>query len=525
MRLLVTGFQGSGFTEVTVEHRGEKLKFAANIYSKVNLSEPQRVFKEINNYWEGLKYEDQCFIWDCYKRIHEILNMSLDPAKVMTSIRYYVKEMYSRMPMNGARRWLTTIGGLFIPDDVARASSADMRYDPKQTYLEHEYINLATMSLAMRPMIPIFGEYLESSSSQTTNKETEALSLMYDCDIVNWPMNETGPNGELVDSVFDKLAGYVQFCVEKEPTTLARLWASQGTVNVPENMRSKVFVRRLTIVALDDPSSFSIVANTWRYVLSIVDPAARTTADRVAGKNPESGGDDDDKTSFIESNKTKHRVQPGDIVAYDEDTLDYVKLAQVVDPTIDLRKLEQCIAAMSKTANSPINPHQIKLAQWVMASGSAFPPRAFQHIEADSTKRLLAVTQAILWHWGFVDIAVFMQVDLLKQGTSSSQFQLGNTRTNSRIPTRYKEDLDKLFPHQKAPQITGAGVPGKMENMTAIAIGTATASIHASNWVYKGPAPLFKAAGQVMSTPVLVIPQTIKATLAELVIHLGRINQ
>jgi hypothetical protein len=522
MRLTVSGFQGNGFTEVTAEHWGESLKFTTKIYSKVQLSEPQRIFKEINLYWETQKAVDLNIIWDCYKRIHEIMNMSLDPAKVTESISHYVGVMYKHMAMNGLRRWLTTIGNLFIPADVAQTTTSDSRYDPKQTYLEHEYINLATVSLALRPMIPIFGEYLESSSSLTTNKETEALGLMYECEVVNWPQNETGPTGELVESAFDKLEGYVQFCVDKEPTTLARLWGSKGTVDVPVHMRSKVLVRRLTIVPLDDPTSFSIVANSWRYVLSLIDPAARTTADRVADKKPESGGDDEDKTSFMEAHKTKHRVPPGDIVAFDSDTKDYQKLALKVDPTIDMKKLDQCITAMNKTLPLAINPHQIKLAQWVMAA--AFPTRAFYHIKPISVKRLLATTQALLWHWGFIDIAVFLQVDLLKQGDSASQFQLGNTRTNSRIPTRYKEDLDKYYPHQKAPQYTGAGVPTNQENMASMAIATATASIHASNWVYKGPNALFKESGQVVGGPILVIPQTIKATLAELVIHLGRLN-
>lgn len=524
MKLVVSGIQGSGFTEVTAEHNGQKLAFTTKIYCKVKLADQQRVFKEINSYWEFIGDEKQQKIWESYQRIHEILNMSLDTMRVAMSLRHYIREMYTHMPMNGMRKWLSTMGNLFIPIEIERQITAESRYNKKeQTYLEHEYINLATVSLAIRPMIPIFGEYLESSSEYDHNKETEVLGLLHDCEVANWPLNEVGPHGEEVDTAFDKLAGYVQFCVEDEPTTLGRLWRGTSSVEVPVHLRSKVLVRRLTIVPLDDITSFSIVANAYRYVRSIINPNERTTAERVNEKKPESGGDEDEKTSFLEAHKTKHRVPPGDIEAFNLDTNDHVKLAQRVDPTVDLKKLQLCVNAIRNVSNVSINPHQVKIAQWVMAK--AFPAKAFYHINKVATNNMLATAQALLWHWGFLDIAVFQQVELLKQGESGSQFQLGSTRTNSRIPNRYKDELNELFPHQKAPQYTNAGMPMRTENMAGTAISTATASIHASNWIYRGPTELYKEAGQVTSNQVLIIPQTIKATLTELVLHLGRLNK
>jgi len=524
MQLLVTGIQGSGFTEVTVEHLGKKLAFTTKIYCKVKLADQQRVFKEFNAYLEFLGDEPQQKIWECYERIHGILNMSLDTTRVAMSLRHYIREMYTHMPMNGMRRWLTTQGNLFIPIEIERKITAESRYNKKeQTYLEHEYIIKATMSLAMRPMIPIFGEYLESSSEFDQNKETEVLGLLHDCEVANWPQNEIGPHGEEVDTAFDKLAGYVQFCVEDEPTTLARLWKGMSTVEVPVHLRSKVLVRRLTIVPLDDITSFSIVANTYRYVRSIISPAERTTAERVNEKKPESGGDEDDKTSFLEANKTRHSVPPGDIEAFNLDTWDHVKLAQEVDPTVDLAKLKACIDAIPKVSNVSINPHQVKIAQWVMAK--AFPARAFYHINKMAAHNMLATAQAVLWHWGFLDVAVFLQVELMKQGDSGSQFQLGSTRTNSRIPNRFKDDLAEVFPHQKAPQYSNAGVPARIDNMAGLAINTATASIHASNWIFRGPDKLYIESKQPDKGKMLVIPQNIKATLTELVLHLGRLNK
>jgi hypothetical protein len=526
MQLTVTGVQGNGFTQVTVEHKMQQIAFSTKAYAKVKLPDQQRVFKEFNGFLNSsfVSEEDKDHIWNCYSRIRDILDMPLDSMRVAMSLRYYIRELYERLSMNDMRRWLMTVGNLHIPVEVEKKITAESRYNKvDQTYLEHEYINLATVALAVRPMIPIWGEYIEAGTENELHKENEVVGLISDCEIAHWPVGEKGPHGEDVDTAFEKLAGYVRFCVEAEATTLGQLWRGMSSVEVPVHLQSKVLVRRLTIVPLDDPTSHSIVANTYRYVKSNLNPAERTTADRVNEKRPESGGDDDDKTSFIEAHKTKHRVSPGDIEAFNVDALNVLKLARKVDPTIDLGKLKLCVDAISNVASTPIYPHQIKLAQWVMAR--SFPARAFYHINKVAVNNMLAAAQALIWHWGFKDIAVFMQVDLVTYGDYQSQNQLSQPRSNARIPIKYKEDMIRLFPHQKAPQYMNNGTALKTDNMAGIAINNVNASIHSSHWVYRGPDQLFKDAGQVSGTNVLIVPPTIKATITELVIHLGNLNK
>ncbi|MFO5520843.1 hypothetical protein ACLBP3_29960, partial [Klebsiella pneumoniae] len=55
---------------------------------------------------------------------------------------------------------------------------------------------------------------------------------------------------------------------------------------------------------------------------------------RLLSNKKRSSIDFDDKTSFIESHKTKQRVTPGDIVAYNLDALDVVKLVHKIDDTV-----------------------------------------------------------------------------------------------------------------------------------------------------------------------------------------------
>lgn len=526
MRFAVSNVQGSGFTEVTVSHNGKELVWSARAYSKVKLADPNRVFKELNEYLENVDPQTHDKLFQGYEEVHKLFALGFDPSMLVASLVHHIGEIYKHLPMNRLRRWLLTIGNLYIPNDIQDTITSDSRYNKReQTYLKSDYINIATRALAIQAMIPIFGEYIDQCTDQDLYKENNVVGLLSETEMANWPLGETDMMGEEILTVDDKLGGYIKYCVDNEPLSLASAWQGLSSTDKRVLLQSKVLVRRLTIIPLNDPSSHSIVANIFRYVMTNMTPAERSTADRVAKKLPEGGGgDDEDKTSFIESHKTKGRISPGDIEAYNVDAMDYELLAEEVDPTICKDKLKQCISCIRDVANAEIRPHQILLAQWVMAK--AYPARAFYHVSKLPVNYLLATSQALLWHWGFNDAAILMQVEPLRHGEHNSTTQLNQTRQGSRIANRFRPQLDALYPHmklQKTPQ-NGSETP-KPENMAGLAINNCNHSVRGSNWIYHGPAKLFEESGQVTQNKVLILPQTIKHTITEVVIHLAEINQ
>lgn len=526
MRFRVSQVQGNGFTAVAVEHQGIELEWSARAYSKVKLVDPNRVFKELNEYLETVDAHTLGRMFQSYEEVHKLFRLGYDPTMLAPSLVHHIGEINKHLPMGKLRRWLMTIGNLHIPSDVQESITVDSRYNKRvQTYLKSDYINIATEALATQAMVPIWGEYMDQCTDQELYKENHVVGLISETEMANWPMNETDLLGEEIQTVFDKLASYIKYCVDDEPLSLARCFAGMSSTDVRELLQSKVLARRLPLIPLNDPTSHSIVANIFRYVTTNMTPAERSTADRVAKKLPEGGGgDDEDKTSFIESHKTKGRISPGDIEAFNVDAIDYELLAEEVDPTICKVKLRQCINCVQQVGQLEIRPHQILIAQWVMAK--AYPARAFYHVSKLPVNYLLATTQALLWHWGFKDVAILMQVEPLRHGDHNSTTQLSQTRTGSRIANRFRPQLDESYPHmklQKTPQ-NGTETP-KPENMAGLAINSCNQSVRSSNWVYHGPDALYAEANQVTHNRVLIIPQTIKHTLTEVVLHLAQINQ
>lgn len=523
MKLTVTQTQGNGFTEVTAEHKGEVLVFSTSTYGKVKLNSPDQVFAEINRYWASLDAKRQDAIWNCYKNIKEYLESVIDSFNITRVVKRHVKELYSYMPMEELSYWLLVKDNLYIPSDIKDALQEDSRY-PRldQTYLKKDYIDLSVLALALRPILPIWGEFatpVRQGNIDDLYKEMEAVALLADTDVVNWPKNKPA---------FEKLLTYITITTEDSPLLLGNLWKGIGTAEMPMWLLSKVLVRRLPIVPLTDhTATHSIIANVYNYVRSNMKPADRRTSDRVADKRQDkSGSDEDDKTSFLEGYKVKQRVATGDAVLYNVYSENMAQIAQVVDPTIDLSLLNSTVECIPKLTNARVYQHQLRLAQWVLSKG--FPPRAFYQINKASVNRLLAVTQAVLWHWGFLELACLMQVDRISTTDQDVPGITHRPRGGSRISRKYDDVLAELYPYSKPQKITPRqpmDPSNRAGNYAAIGINNLTRDIYRYDWYYHGPVDLHKLANQPEGRHLVVLPPKLKDQITELVIQIAKHNQ
>lgn len=522
MHLEISQKQGDGFTEVAAVHKGEKLLFNTSTYGKVKLSSNVGVFDEINAYWEWAGPDVQEHVWEHFTEIKQYLEQVMDAFHIGKYLKKHITLMYQQMPMESFSKWLLTRGNLYVPSDIPDAIAEDARYKREdQTYLKSHYIDLATLSLALRPVLPIFGEYIDQGGAGNGGdlyKEMEVVGLITDTGMVSYPKEEPA---------FEKLFNYIKITTDDSPVSLARLWKGMGSAEVPLWFQARVLVRRLTIVPLTDHNAtHSIIANVYRYVRTNMKPADRRATDRVREKTPEDEGmDEDDKTSLLENYKVKQRIADGDAVLYSVYSENVAGIAQKVDPTIDLKLIEQTTELLDSLGNLQISPHQIRLGQWVLAK--AYPPKAFYHIPKASVQRLLAAAQALLWHWGYLDIAVLMQVECISTTGQNIPGITQQPRSNTRISRKYIDELMVAYPHVK-PQRPKAGtgeINNRSGNIAAVGINSVTRLIMQNSWYYHGPKELGQLAQQTEGRGVVVVPPAIKNRITELVLDLAKINQ
>lgn len=518
MKLEVSRVQSTGFVEVRASHKKEDpLIWAAGAYGKVRLNKPEAVFDEINAYWETLSEDTQDQLWECYKSIHATTRMVKDSFYVANNIRFYVNKLYGLLPMEGFKHWLLLSGRLHVPSEIQDTITVGSRYtDEGQTYLKADYINLAIFSLAIRPMLPIWGAYIDMMEGNQKGKELEALGLINDTELLDWPKGL---------SVFEKLKRYIDERITDGSISMASTWKGFSSTEIPKLILAKVIVRRLTIAVMSDPTATSIISSVHWYIRYCLNPADRTTAERVNDKKIDSkAGDEDDKTSFIDAHKIKLKVVIGDSVSFEEDANRPALIAQKIDPTIDLNLLNQCLACIPMVENFPLEVHQKRIAQWV--NSKAFSAKAYPHIDKPYLHKLVAIAQALLWHWGFIEVALVMQVSrYVEDGITGTSLPIA-AKSWPRIQPKYKEELNTAFPFLKPmrPRPGDTNPNERHTNYTIISITNLTTEIRSANWVYHGPKALWEVSDQPKGHSIIAFPQNFKNLLTDMVLHIAKIN-
>lgn len=550
MELLISERRGEGFQEVSVSYRGEVLRWATPLFSKVRLANVDGVFGDFNEYLKEVSESAKAEVWEHYKTIHEILidpNDTRDPGSESVSMNSFIiqqniKRITERFNMDDMRRFLLTKTNLFIPPDTLdRLDQSGGRYpDPDQTYLKDDYINLATLSLALRPLVPIWGEFLNQGGmglGDDLYKELEAYSLIAGTGLLTWPeVPVEGSDELLVQGTKDKLERYIEIRVENpngrglgkagnEAALKMFLWKGIPSSEVAIRLLAMVFVRRLTIIPLTDRRvGANIVANVHNYVKTKLTPQD-SRSERIQAKRSEDGGfseEDSNNTGILEEYKIKQRAAEGDIVLHEVYSKDVVRMVQHVDPTIDLKHLERTMRSIPRLSNVRINEHQILLGQWVMAK--CFPARAWHYVHKPTTMRLVVATQALLWHWGFLDLACLMVVR--RVAVEEGEFAIGlseGTQPLKRFNRDRQEEMVEHFPHQ-FPQ-TGRNPDPKQGNVAVIGAAKLTDHIFSGTWEYLGSKVLYRQAGYLEGRRLLTVPLDIKNNISDLIIKLAEINQ
>lgn len=531
----------AGFTQVVIstEDSSEVLSFITrNAYSRVKIKNPLSIFDELNAYlkWRG---PDVCAAtWRCYSNMYETLNSGTDPYMILNNLVVHTRAMMKHHPMDHMREWLMVHGGLYIPSEIPDSIDPNGRYSNNdgRTYYKSDYINLATLCLATRLMIPIWGAYIETTTvpgARDDTKSVNALAMLNDTEFMNWPLDDKE------QSAFNKLLNYIDAATEQHKDQWSSLWKGISDSEKPMWYMSRVITRRLTIAPLTDPSvTHPIINNIHQYVKTMADPQDTPNRDRIDKKIKDVDQNrqtEEDKTGVLEHYKLRHWAVMGDLVAYRIEAEDPITVALRVDPTVPQDKLQACMEAAYGNNHNLINEHQRLMMQWVLAK--VFPPRAVLHIKPEPSEinarpllpnlGLIAVAQALLWHWGFVDLAMFMQVERISISEQNTPNIPQNGKVTSRKSSRYDDELMIAYPHVKPQRVGQNGLIGKPVDGSLVseAINNLTKLILGGNWLYNGPKALQRESGGNPADQFVATPPNIKNRIAELTLHLASINQ
>lgn len=489
---------------------GRVLRWNIKEYEKTRFKNVTDPFLEINAFWAFLTEQQQDDIFNVYAEIFSLFNAEQNPEMMqnasdpmMLTLRLIplVATLFSYHPFDTLSHWVRFRANIVLP------TTLKTQYDEKdiieQTYLRDDYLDLVTMAILLRIMVPIWGEFIYRTKDQVGKrfKELAAMRLLSDAYIL------TGPT-------MDRLRLYLKFPIEEEKNNQAALLAGLGSEELPDWLLSVVIVRRVAtgeVSASEDRGS--IITNIYAFTKGVLKDSDRRFDGIVHDKKPtEDRADPEENISTLEAYKMKQTVPAGDVASYTVYTENYVPMALQIDPTVPVDLVELCVHKAMAIPELEIKQNNLWFCK--MVANRAIAARGVDTLQRPALLRLMGVTQAILWHWQLYELSMIVTATAVRSASGAVM----SNETRSRIPTDLQKRLCELYPFTENGGYSKG--PTKGLNVAVKTIQLVAKDLSANGWLVNAPRELVGSCHFVEHNRMFSPPNTMEL-LALLIIKIA----
>lgn len=519
MRFRDTLSTEAGSKALVMEHNGRTLDWSTSGY--LNPNRLDRVIRDINDYWSRIPKSRQDLIFDIYADIHHKLMTIDDGNRLFERLIPDLECLLKEHPSPEMLLWIEKHSTVKITREIKEFY--DEGFPKEITYIRSEYKDLLAQVLRSRVMLPIWAVYLTKVKEEygVAFKEYLAASLLESTDYTE-------------SAGYERLYVYVRHHVDSASRSIAGVLANLGSVEVPDYVIAMAVVRKLATCELPNESEpdepVNLVATLYNFIMSTVEGLDNKFDGTIRDKRPADGSDDSnpDNTSLAEGYKARASISEGDVEIFSVYMSKMKLVAHKIDATVPDSLIQECWSTLVQSSTYQPQPCQFTLVQWVMAS-SGLSPQAIPHLDLDSLLNAIAVTQALLIHWGFVDLALL----LTALAKPTPEDVIYNTRRVHPTPEQLVV-LQQLFPYhqqlkgrnlQKQASLQGTGKAQVQQNPALIAVEKLTSIASDCTWHFTASEWLVQQSTFGGSVHGHVLPIDIKVQLVDLVIKLNQLQQ
>lgn len=507
------------FCNVVITHGSETLTWDTSLYSKATTLTVAEVFSEMNAYLERLSFQRQAAIFAVYKQIHEVITDVYTKDNPVGPLIALTKELYNQVPMSELEAWV-----LHKDANIILPASLLTEYGDQpaaRTYLKDDYQQLVVLALALRLMLPIWGEYIREYGDEagSTHKEKAALKIL----ARSWV---------LTSKPAERLQEYLMNLIPRE-LKLAPVFNGLGSEELPEWILGLVCTRRLVVSPLSSPDEkTNLISSVYNYTHTNTFNSMERKFRQLIVEKHRASPHGEDNTSLLENYKVKQPLSDGDVMmlsVYTEFTTDGVSgsrklaMAESIDPSIPMAFVEACVAEIPKIIRMNILTHHYTLVQYVVSS--VIPAAGVESLNRSSFLRALAVSQAVLWHWGFYDLAALITAS----PNNNSSGNMFGIETRPRIPKELVERLVELYPYYQAVgnrnDVASMEKQRRQNNPAIKAIDILSKEINNKEWNLYAPLELVRLSSATRGTRRMFAPPDLKTQLANLCIKISTRNE
>lgn len=413
MEIVIDSFSPTNaFQRVLTTHNGKSIPWNTQTHAKLKFHNPHVIFKEVNELWASKTQEVQEEIFDAYQEIFTLLttpgesgNQSGAPMGQVyienesqnKRLEQLVAVIYKHFTAKDAE---DIVNGLNLVYPSSMAEEYGNEGDNGRTHRRSDYHRLVQLAIRLRPMLPIFGQYIRTFLDQPGSqyRETSAVKILNGTDVLQMPAVE-------------KLANFMKATLKNfNHQNSAILGGKLGSAEMVYWLVAKAIFRRVApgeVHSADDVSS--IITNVYNFVVkSTLDSVPRNFGGtKPKTRTAEGTGKSDENISLLEAIRIREEISQGKKSFVNVYSRSIDRIALRVDPTLPIATLNNCVDIGMARMARVIHPVQETLARWVLSRGC--PPSHYDLVKREGAYRYIGAAQAIMWHWGYPELASLME--------------------------------------------------------------------------------------------------------------------
>lgn len=500
------GTTQSKTTEALIRHNGQEVSFICAAFKKQNGSPD--IFKEINLLLAS-NYINTNELFQYYVQARELFdrtkeqNLFYHLEKICTNIANIIT-------VEKVQEWITFYSDIRIPDsfDQEYTESNQVQKTPDRTYIASEYKQLLAMSIVLRLLVPIWGEYIYNvrDNKGTDFKDSFAVKL-----IRTSKLCESAP--------WDKLDRYVRATIGNECFNREAIQKSVSSEEFPEWIMSFVVVRRLCVGPIHtSEAKANLITFIHKYIITRMKGEDTSETNRIRDKKIDSQSSQHaEKSSTLDQYKLKHRIPSGDVVEVQESVRDVYKTAFHLDPEIDPIMLEKALHTTKSMINSRILTSQFSIVKWVMKP--ILSSNGIEFLEKNQLLDMFAIAQTYLWKNDHKLFALL--VTSVVDEFNEDEFMVTAASPNYQLNPQLRAELERLFPFNY-PAKKGTREP---ENLCIQQINNTVNEIQSKRWIMTCDDDLIiQYCGNIPNGRRFKHDPTVRDKLAQLVIYLTNLR-
>ncbi|MBB5409351.1 hypothetical protein HDG34_003292 [Paraburkholderia sp. HC6.4b] len=476
LRISRIGLTDNNLTEVALEHGGESLEWNISEFKNIVRNLDYDVFDQINQYWARMPPERQDEAYAVYAEIRDVFRECYETHALTRRLHAPVARLCELHPLEDIRHWIAFYSNLRCPDDVKdEFVPYEMPGTRDGTYVREEYEWLVALSIALRVIFPVWGEFIARIRAEVPTgwKEFYAWQLLAATGLGQSPPME-------------RLRGYVEYWsrvgagrhdVEKS----AHVFRGISTEDYPTLLTALVLVRKLTIAdvrGLD--TSSNLVSCVFTFIRHKTRPGSEGGFNAIIKEKKETetyGQDIENQQSRLEACKEKMPVADGKIAPIRYYARDMRHIARQIAPDMPADCLEMSFESVKVLEHVRERKVQMTLTMYVLQYRKQLQPRALFHLPRASILQAFAVAQAVYWHKGYRELAAL--VSALPVSDADVMY-LGSLEARSKIPAAMIAELERWFPYRRMPG--GKSKTARVPTCAELAIDDVVRQLGETGW-------------------------------------------